>query len=519
MVGKIYFGKYRVIREIGKGGMSDVFLGENIKLGNRWAIKRISKESNSINLLAEPSILKDLNHPLIPRIVDIEEDTDYLYIIEEYVQGINLEEYRSRNKSIDEKTVIHIAEQILDVLEYLHTRKPYPIIFRDLKPSNIMLTEGNKIKLIDFGIAREYKYSSDTDTVLLGTRGYAAPEQFGLGQSDARTDIYSFGVTLYYLISNNNISTPNKDIELNEYGNYSHVLENIIEKCIRIQPDERYQSVAEIKEKLLQINDTKVTQINTVYSVIKQKTIGVMALTKRAGSTFFATNLAASLAEKNILVSLIELPYDEPYIYDLIGISNFIGMDYYPILNKISDNKSVERDKIINIDNIMYLVGDPTRGKIQNWDDNKTMKLIYSVKDSLISIVDFGFNYDNVKSILDEFDLIYVLYDAYPPDLVIHYHLIEEIKKYNDKSNKVRYVLNNHNMGINMKSLNNYLRIKPDIAIPGLPSDIIYRCAYKKKFPYKDKKLKNIFDDKFQSIYKEILPKNNIKKHRRRLFK
>ncbi|GKX28715.1 hypothetical protein SH1V18_11950 [Vallitalea longa] len=519
MIGNTYFGKYRVIREIGKGGMSDVFLGENIKLGNRWAIKRVSKRCTSINLLAEPSILKDLNHPLIPQIVDIEEDADYLYIIEEYVQGVNLEEYRKQNKNIGEKTIVDIAMQICDVLEYLHTRKPYPIIFRDLKPGNIMLTDGNKIKFVDFGIAREYKYNSDTDTVLLGTRGFAAPEQYGLGQSDIRTDIYSFGVTLYYLISGNNITSTKKELYINEYGSYSDSLQKIIENCIKIHPNERYQSVKEIKEELTQINDNRKIQANTVYSVMKQSTVGVMSLTKRAGSTFFATNLASALAEHDVLVSLLELPYDEPYIYDLVGISNYSEIDYYPILNKISNDKSVKRDNITNINNILYLVRDPTREKIQNWDNNKTNKLIYSAKDSLISIVDIGFNYANVKNILDEFDLIYVLYDGYPPDLISNYHLIEEIKEYDKENSKVRYILNNYNIGINMKTLNNYLGIKPDITIPKLPSDIIYRCAYKKKFPYKDKKLRNIFDEKFKSIYKELLPKKYLKKCRKRLFR
>ena len=520
MVGKIYFEKYRVIKDIGKGGMSDVFLAENIKLGNQWAIKRVSKRHKTINLLAEPSILKDLNHPLIPRIVDIEEDEKYLYIIEEYVKGINLEEYRKQSTNISEKTIVNIAMQICEVLKYLHTREPYPIIFRDLKPSNIMLTEENKIKFVDFGIAREYKYSSETDTVLLGTRGFAAPEQFGLGQSDVRTDIYSFGVTLYYLLSGKKIESTKENIDSSEYGNYSDILENIINKCIRIQPDERYQSANEIKEDLMIIEEPEKTtiQVNTVYSVMKQKTIGVMSLTKRAGATFFATNLAAALEKRGLLISLIELPYDEPYIYDLIGMSNYARIKYYPIINEIDSNKNINRDKITKINNILYLIKDPTKSQVNAWDDNKTMKLIYSAKQSLISIVDIGFNYEKVKNILDVFDLIYVLYDGYPPDIINNYHLVEELERYNKDNKKIRYVLNNYNSGINIKTLNNYLGIKPNIRMTRFPDEIIYKCAYKKKFPYNDRTLKNIFDDGFQAIYKEVLPKN-LKKSRKRLFK
>jgi serine/threonine protein kinase len=518
MIGSIYFGKYRIIKQIGKGGMSQVFLAKNIKLGNKLAIKRVNKKNNAINLLVEPSILKDLNHPLIPHIVDIEEDREYLYIIEEYIEGVNLAVYKNINKNIDEEMIVNTAIQMCDVLEYLHSRKPYPIIYRDMKPENIIMSDEDTIKFVDFGIARQFKHNNDTDTVLIGTKGYCAPEQYvSECQSDTRTDIYSLGVTLYYLATGKNLSSPPYNLvpirELN--NNYSSELEKIIIKCTHNNPENRFQSAKDIKEELLEIIDTPKTMNNTTYSVIKQKTIGVISLTKRAGATFFATNLAIALSGKNIITSLIELPYEEPYIYDMVGISNY-NKEYYSILNEIDNENPIHREKITKIKNILYLVIDPTKRKIASWDDNKSMKIIYSAKESLISIIDIGNNYFNVENILDEFDLLYVIYDAMPPDLMANYSLHEKIYKYNEASKKVRFVLNKDNKGINKKTLNKYLGIKPNITIPDMPLELIYKAIYNKKYPYEEPKLKNTFDICFSDIYRELLPKgfNNNKKKR-----
>ncbi len=147
-----------------------------------------------------------------------------------------------------EKAVIEWAKQLCDVLCYLHTRKP-PIIYRDMKPGNIMLRPDGKVMLIDFGTAREFKSWNPADTTCLGTVGYAAPEQFGgMGQTDARTDIYNLGATLYHLVTGKNPSEPPYEIRpiREENPALSSGLEKIIEKAVRLNPDERYQSAEEM---------------------------------------------------------------------------------------------------------------------------------------------------------------------------------------------------------------------------------------------------------------------------------
>ncbi|OIJ21738.1 hypothetical protein BKP45_03300 [Anaerobacillus alkalidiazotrophicus] len=246
VIGQVFDGKYKIMKQLGEGGMGTVFLGEHVSLGTNWAIKRISKHTNDkIDLLAEPNIMKKLNHPSLPRIFDIIEDQDFIYIVLDYVEGITLEEELEKKKKIPEKTVVKWAKEICDVLEYLHTQKPNPIIYRDMKPSNLMITKDGSIKVIDFGIAREYKKESKSDTTYIGTRGYAAPEQYGTAQTDARTDIYSLGVTLYHLVTGKGPNDPPYEIKpLRELDSRLSVgLEHIILKSTRQDPKERYGNV------------------------------------------------------------------------------------------------------------------------------------------------------------------------------------------------------------------------------------------------------------------------------------
>lgn len=174
MTEKIFDGKYKIIDVLGEGGMGKVYRVQNTNLGNYWAVKQVSKQTNgSIDLLAEPNIMKKLNHPSLPRIFDILEDHDYIYIVLDYVEGISLDKLLLSGRRFSEQQVIEWAKQICDVYNYLHKLKPHPIIYRDMKPSNLMVTPNNDIKVIDFGIAREYKVDSRSDTMYLGTEEYA----------------------------------------------------------------------------------------------------------------------------------------------------------------------------------------------------------------------------------------------------------------------------------------------------------------------------------------------------------
>ena len=245
---------YRIIRELGRGGMSIVYLAEHVELHSLWAVKQVFKDKwGTVSVLAEPEILKKLNHPMLPHIIDVFEEDTSLYIVEEYIEGESLQKYLDQKGPVDEAQAIAWMRDLCGVLAYLHNQTPQPIIYRDLKPSNIMLCGNQTIRLIDFGIARTYKTGANEDTTLAGTRGYAAPEQFDVDlQTDARADIYALGVTMYQILTGKrpqNISGEIASIRT-VCPEVSPGLARIISKCTRANPEERYSTSVEILRNL-----------------------------------------------------------------------------------------------------------------------------------------------------------------------------------------------------------------------------------------------------------------------------
>lgn len=253
-IGTLVDGKYRILDVIGHGGMSVVYLARNERANKTWAIKEVRKtgtedlEVKQNSLIAETEMLKKLSHKYLPTIVDVIETEETYLVVMDYIEGEDLGKILKENGAQDQEKVIEWAKELCDVLGYLHTRTP-PIIYRDLKPANVMLKPDGKIILIDFGTAREIKVKDANDTVSLGTRGYAAPEQFGAtAKTDARTDIYCLGATIYHLVTNHNPATEPYVMEpiRQRIPTLSGGLEKIILKCTQPRPQDRYQSCAEV---------------------------------------------------------------------------------------------------------------------------------------------------------------------------------------------------------------------------------------------------------------------------------
>ena len=253
-IGSLVDGKYKILRVVGKGGMSVVYQAVNEKANKIWAVKEIRKdgvqnyEVVKQNLIVETELLKRFNHPNLPSIIDVIDTDDCFLIVMDYIEGNSLSRALKESGAQSQEDVIEWSKQLCDVLGYLHSRKP-PIIYRDMKPGNVMLKPDGKISLIDFGTAREFKSTSVEDTVCLGTQGYAAPEQYGgHGQTDARTDIYCLGATMYHLVTGHNPSKPPYEMYPIRYWNpmLSSGLEEIIIKCTQRNPEDRYQSCAEL---------------------------------------------------------------------------------------------------------------------------------------------------------------------------------------------------------------------------------------------------------------------------------
>ena len=186
--------------------------------------------------------IKQIDSPLIPRIKEIIEENHYLYIIEEYINAPTLSQ-ALLNGEIAQKEINNLMVEVCDALSLLHA---YHIVHRDVKAENILYNKGH-IVLIDFDISREYDENQSQDTQILGSVGYAAPEQFGFSQSDERTDIYALGVLYHYMLT---LELPTKIIVEGHEG-------KVIRKALEIDPKNRYQSVNAMKKAIIGYNDSK----------------------------------------------------------------------------------------------------------------------------------------------------------------------------------------------------------------------------------------------------------------------
>lgn len=328
-IGTVIDGRYKVLEKIGQGGMSVVYLAMDSRLNKSLAVKEIRKRDNAKtqlllkSLVAEANMLKDFDHAAIPKIYDIIESEGDIYVVMDYIEGENLKEKLDREGPQAAENVVNWALQIADVLQYLHTRKPNPIIYRDMKPHNLMVTPEGKIKLIDFGISKEYKDEETRDKSTAWTEEYAAPEQLAKKLTDQRSDIFSLGVTLYHLVTGKTIKDyPNKLIPIREWNpGLPEGLEYIIEKCTNEKPEDRYQSCDELYYELENIN-----KLTKDYK---------MALVKQAKKFFICLSM--------LIVSIVVM------LTGLRGINKSNFESYQAMINESSrlfidgkDTKSIE---------------------------------------------------------------------------------------------------------------------------------------------------------------------------------
>ena len=253
--GDIVKGRYEILRLIGGGGTSRVFLAADLRLSNKqWAIKEVDRHATDPAgrpieqcLASEAYLLSRLGHPGIVDIVDFEKTEDYVYVVMDHVEGQSLDKVVREQGPQSEEDVQRWMLQICDAVGYLHRQNP-PVIYRDMKPSNIMLHPDGYVKLVDLGVAREYKDEARKDTIAFGTTGYAAPEQYGKAQTDARTDIYGLGATMWHLLGGEappvEFPLPNVREKNERVG--EGFADVIIPQCTQLERDARYQTCEEL---------------------------------------------------------------------------------------------------------------------------------------------------------------------------------------------------------------------------------------------------------------------------------
>lgn len=254
-------GRYVVLKTVGHGGMAAVYRALDTRTNRHVAIKEMSQdglspeeEAEALDAFrAEADILQRLRHPNLPRVWERFSDGARHYLVMEFVEGETLEQrQQAAGGALPEAEVLRWAAQLCSVLSYLHAQRP-PIIFRDLKPANVMLTPTDEIKLIDFGIARVFRPGRLRDTQVLGTPGFAPPEQYGKTQTDPRADLYALGVTLYQLLTGYDPGSTPFSLPPAHTRNpaLSPHVQAAIERATKLDRDVRYPTVADFERDLL----------------------------------------------------------------------------------------------------------------------------------------------------------------------------------------------------------------------------------------------------------------------------
>jgi serine/threonine-protein kinase len=317
VTGTVLKNRYEIIAELGKGGMSTVYLARDNVLGSYWALKQVKNNIN-VDIEAfrkEVELLSSLNHADIPRIVDRIQINDDYFVVMDFIDGVSLGKKVVAEGPCSESDVIEWAKLLCGVLNYLHTVRDNPIVYRDMKPENIMLTQSGRVKLIDFGIAKECKRGQIQEGASIGTKGYAAPEQYSEGSNilDERTDIYSLGATLYYLLTAKSPGRPpNGMVPIRQVNQaLSEGIEYIIGKCTENNPEDRYQNCLEVLEDLENIE-----QLNSQYKKMMQRRFFSFAGCFALSIVFFGLAVVGYGGIKKDKLDKYQLAYQNAIAYE-----------------------------------------------------------------------------------------------------------------------------------------------------------------------------------------------------------
>lgn len=262
--------KYRLVRELGKGGTSRVYLGIDRQNGKKYAIKKYEGMSGYASAEKEFQRMRGIRHPGIPAFWESIEEPGGGVLVMEYVPGITLKERIVRYGAVGEVQAVRWGIEICHILAFLQWQRP-PVIYRDLKPSNIMITPLSRVKLIDFGAAVEVEGGTGHVEIPVGTKGYAAPEQFARGGTiDMRTDMYGFGAVMLYMLTGQHPSQTGGDwFRVPVDGTaISKPLRTVLSRCVQREPNRRYRCFEEIERDLENPESVVVSHKKTQFRIL-----------------------------------------------------------------------------------------------------------------------------------------------------------------------------------------------------------------------------------------------------------
>lgn len=330
--GEIFGERYRVIMQIGKGGMGRVYVVEDIRLGGKRRALKLTRPlpDECRSFLPEAQMLSELDHPYLPAIVDYypPNEVGIACIVMDYIAGDTLAERFVRYRyQLPFQLVLKVMVQLCEVLIYLHGQQ-HPIVFRDLKPANVLLDRHNNAVLVDFGIARRYQADRMSDTLQLGTPGFAAPEQLRGEQSDQRTDMFGLGALAYHLLSGGQFAIRHRGpMKHALQGDVPHEFCLLLERMLAYDAVNRPQTAEELREELARQQQYEQeregeehAELSSLSSLSSEYSVGVrvIALTSAypgAGATFTSLALSSTLSRQGFAHALVECPCGDSELY------------------------------------------------------------------------------------------------------------------------------------------------------------------------------------------------------------
>ncbi|GAA3404596.1 serine/threonine protein kinase [Paenibacillus hodogayensis] len=488
IVGTVFGGRYRIVRPLGEGGMSTVFLADDLKLpGKRWAVKRTREQGISeLSAAREAAVLMKLSHPYLPHVVDFfpPDEEGFSHLVMEYIEGSTLQQlFDSHGGTLPPKAVIRYAMQLCELLQYMHELDSGPVIFRDIKPSNIMIDARDHVRLIDFGIARRQTPGRAADTVALGTIGFAAPELLEHGSSDYRSDLYSLGATLYYLLSEGRTyHAIRKPLEL-AGGERERLLGELVGKLLDNDPMQRPPSASAVRSMLEQClesergraADSAANSQAPLYSGRRLRIV-VGGLYAGAGATFTAVALAVLLGDAGIANAVVEHPGVRPDLFGMLdGDRNAPARyDYWSARHDAGEASWTSR-------HTEWVALDPRQPPPAVSPGNMEQRL-YRIQ-AAVTIIDIGDRWlePDVAELLDEADILVAVADPVPSRWMLPSArgCADLLQRLHEAGRHVAFIANKSASFQGSKEWLGSFPLKPAAVIPSIPFEEIVRSLWK----------------------------------------
>lgn len=393
----LLFGKYRILQLLANGSGGEVFLALHEALGQQRVIKRLCKHQPFFEeRKKEADILKQLHHAAIPRIYDVEEDEEALYIVEEYIEGETLKEVLFRQKCVPTTFILFYSIQLCEIIEYLHGQG---ILYLDIKPENLMI-HTDHLSLIDFGGAT---WQKEHQGVSFGTSGYAAPEQY-TGEAQERSDVYGIGCVMGIMLGKEAADDPKQK-----------ELRRIVSRCTEVLPAKRFKSVAQLKKELQSVSYKK--QEKKPLQSRLPHSIGVLGVHEGADTAAFSMALAGYISEyEKGRVACIDLSGGEvfrslyeslhgrkkecPKEFVLHGIcflsgegketvSRAMAKGYSVVVLSFGEGKSKNREEFLRCEK-RFVVGDVYPWRTEAWENLPMRLLGLKTEDGVTALVSGG---------------------------------------------------------------------------------------------------------------------------------